>query len=152
MAGSAGGDEPPRTVEEMARWTADVVARAEKYEALNRRVSAVSVTEVSRDGVVRVTVDASGALLNLEISDRAKEFSGQTLAAHILATLRRAQSRIAGEVSRLAVDVAADNPTAAAALVSSYRRQFPEQPDAWTGPTRQRPAPDDDWESPSVTE
>ncbi|WP_439657597.1 YbaB/EbfC family nucleoid-associated protein [Lentzea sp. HUAS TT2] len=144
-------DEPPRTEQEIARWAALVTARAEKFRALDRDVGAVTVTETSRDGVVRVTVDASGVLRQLELSDRIREFSGQTLAAHVLATLRRAQARIADEMSSLTADLAADDPAAAAAMVAGYRRRFPEQPPDPLA-ARGRLVHDDDREGPSVME
>lgn len=144
-------DEPPRTEQEITRWAAQVTARAERFRALERDVGAIAVTETSRDGVVRATVDASGVLRQLELSDRIREFSGQTLAAHVLATMRRAQARIADEMSPLTADLAADDPAAAAAMVAGYRRQFPEQPPDPLA-ARGRQVHDDDREGPSVME
>ncbi|NUT46634.1 MAG: YbaB/EbfC family nucleoid-associated protein [Saccharothrix sp.] len=144
-------DEPPRTEQEIARWAAQVGALAERFRALERDLGSVAVTETSHDGVVRVTVDASGVLRHLELSDRTREFSGRTLSAHVLATLRRAQARIADEVSRLAADVAAEDPAGAAAVVAGYRRQFPAQPPDPMA-ARGRPAREDDGDGPRVTE
>jgi DNA-binding protein YbaB len=157
-----GGDEV-RTEQEIARWVAGVAAKAEKYQDVSRRVADVNVTEVSRDGIVRLTVNASGALANLEISDKSREVSGAALAASIMNTMRRAQSRLAGVVSEIVTDVGVEEPGTAEALVSSYRERFPEPPSdlpPWadqvrpsTPPPPRRPVQDDeDWDGPSVTE
>ncbi|WP_306749073.1 YbaB/EbfC family nucleoid-associated protein [Saccharothrix yanglingensis] len=158
-----GGDEV-RTEQEIARWAAGVTAKAEKYQEMSRQVAGVSITEVSRDGLVRLTVDATGAMQTLEISERAS--GGAQLAATILTTMRRAQSRIAGAVSDVVGAVGIREPGTADALVSSYRRRFPEPPSdtpPWADqvrptapppppPTRRPVQDDDDWEGPSVTE
>ncbi len=156
-----GGDEV-RTEQEIARWAAGVAAKAEKYQAVSQRVAEVTVGEVSRDGLVRLSVGASGVLQKLEISDKAREVSGATLAASIMATISRAQSRIAGRVSEIVADVGVDEPGTADALVSSYRQRFPEPSSdtpPWadqvrpSAPPARRPVQDDeDWDGPSVTE
>ncbi|CCH28677.1 YbaB/EbfC family nucleoid-associated protein [Actinosynnema sp. NPDC047251] len=157
-----GGDEV-RTEQEIARWVAGVAAKAEKYQEMSRQVAEVAVAEVSKDGLVRLSVGASGALQNIEISDKAREVSGATLAASIMTTMRRAQSRIAGRVSEIVTAVGVEEPGTADALVSSYRQRFPEpssdtppwadQVRPTTPPPARRPVQDDeDWDGPSVTE
>ncbi|MEU4802748.1 YbaB/EbfC family nucleoid-associated protein [Actinosynnema sp. NPDC023587] len=157
-----GGDEV-RTEQEIARWVAGVTAKAEQYQEMSRQVAAVAVNEVSKDGLVRLSVGASGALQNLEISDKSREVSGAALAASIMATMRRAQSRIAGRVSEIVTAVGVAEPGTADALVSSYSRRFPEpssdtppwadQVRPTTPPPARRPVQDDeDWDGPSVTE
>ncbi|RKT53053.1 YbaB/EbfC family nucleoid-associated protein [Saccharothrix australiensis] len=157
-----GGDEI-RTEQEIARWAAGVAAKAEKYQAVSRQVADVTVDEASGDGLVRLSVTASGALASLEISDKSREVSGAALAATIMATMRRAQSRLAGRVSEIVAAVGVDEPGTAEALVSSYRRRFPEPaPDAppWADQVRPSAPPparrpvqdDDDWDGPAVTE
>jgi DNA-binding protein YbaB len=140
---------------EYARWAAAVATESEKYQRVSRRVTEAVVHESSRDGLVKVTVGASGVLRDLEISDQARGVSGATLAASIMTTLHRAQSRIADAVSEIVTEIGMDAPGDAEALVSSYRRRFPEPaPDT---PPRRRPArdhaqDDEDWDGPAVTE
>lgn len=162
-----GGDEV-RTEREFVRWAAAVAAESEKYQQVSTRVTEAVVHEASRDGLVKVTVGTSGVLRDLEISDQARGVSGATLAASIMTTLHRAQSRIADAVSEIVTEVGMDAPRDAEALVSSYRRRFPEPaPDtppranevrsAAHPPSPRRPAQDhaqddEDWDGPAVTE
>ncbi|GAA1335271.1 YbaB/EbfC family nucleoid-associated protein [Saccharothrix algeriensis] len=157
-----GGDEV-RTEQEIARWAEGVAAKAEKYREVSRQVADVTVDEASRDGLVRLSVNAAGALQHLDISERSRELSGAALAASIMTTMRRAQSRIAGRVAEIVAAAGVEEPGTADALVSSYRQRFPEPAsDAppWADqvrpspPPARRPAHDDeeDWDGPSVTE
>ncbi|NUT46638.1 MAG: YbaB/EbfC family nucleoid-associated protein [Saccharothrix sp.] len=150
-----------RTEQEAARWAAAVAAESERYQRLGARVAEVVVRGSGGDGLVEVTVGASGVLLDLEISDRAREVPGAELAAAIMAATRSAQSRIAGAVSEIAhgAGVAAED---AEALVSTYRQRFPEPvpgPPPWADRVRparpaRRPVVEDDeeWDGPAVTE
>ncbi|GAA3868824.1 YbaB/EbfC family nucleoid-associated protein [Saccharothrix violaceirubra] len=156
--------EPPSlgelTPEEIERWTRAAETNAANLRTVADRVAAVRVTETSRDGLVRVTVEPSGAVSGLEISDRCRGMSGAELSAAVLATMRKAQSRLAGEVSGV-VQGTVDGDTATA-LVASYEQRFPEpEPDSppWADQVRpstparpRRPAADEDWDGPQVTE
>lgn len=167
------GVDEMRTEQELQRWAAEATAKAEKYQAVSQQVAGVNITEVSRDGIVRVTVDATGAVVNLEIADQHREVVGAALAASVLATMRKAQARIAGRVSEIVAEVGVEDRGTASALVSSYQQRFPEpEPETppWAAqvrppqPAQQAPAPppqqsarrrvddDEDWEGPSVTE
>jgi hypothetical protein len=131
----------------------DVVRRAEQVRAgLDR----VAVTERSGDGQVAVTVDAGGNVTDLRI---AAGRQGPELAQLILATMRRAQSRLVDAVQRtIPAEVGAPLMTE---LTDQYRRTYPEppaapgprqtlrlgaEPDAGpaTRTPRRRPAPGDD--------
>lgn len=166
------GVDELRTEQELQRWAAAAAAKAEKYQVVSQQVATVAITEVSRDGVVRVTVDATGALANLEIADQHRDLPGAALAASVLATMRKAQSRIAGRVSEIVAEVGVEDKGTASALVSSYQQRFPEpEPETppWAAqvrppapphaappppqaPARRRVDDDEDWEGPSVTE
>ena len=120
------GVDEMRTEQEIQRWAAAAAAKAEKYQAVAQQVATVHITEVSRDGIVRVTVDATGALVNLEIAEQHREVAGAALAATVLATMRKAQARIAGRVSEIVAEVGVEDKGTASALVSSYQQRFPE--------------------------
>ncbi|WP_033401361.1 YbaB/EbfC family nucleoid-associated protein [Actinokineospora enzanensis] len=115
-----------RTEQELRRWSADVAAKAERYQEMQTEVAGVAVTESSRDDVVSVTVDATGTVTDLRISDRSRELPGAELADLVLATMRRAQARITDRVAEVMQRTVGDDPGTVAAVVDSYRRRFPE--------------------------
>ncbi|WP_219823976.1 YbaB/EbfC family nucleoid-associated protein [Actinokineospora auranticolor] len=174
---SFGGDGF-QTEQELRRWSADVAAKAQRYQEMQAEVARVAVTESSRDDVVRVTVDATGAVTDLVISDRSRELPGAELAGLVLTTMRRAQSRITDEVADVMTRTVGDDPQTVAAVVGSYRERFPEpepeperptastveemslghvedsdspaRPERPRPPRRSDPDEDDDWGGPSI--
>lgn len=122
---SFGGDGF-RTEQELRRWAAGVEAKAQRYQSMQAEVAGISVTESSRDDAVRVTVDATGAVTDLVISDKGRQLPGAELSALVLATMRRAQSRITERVAEVMTRTVGDDPQTVAAVVDSYQRRFPE--------------------------
>ncbi|WP_424183527.1 YbaB/EbfC family nucleoid-associated protein [Actinokineospora sp. G85] len=122
---SFGGDGF-RTEQELRGWAADVESKAQRYQDMQAQVAAVVITESSRDDVVRVTVDASGSVTALVISDEHTRLSGAELSNAVLTTMRRAQARITGAVAEVMEQTVGDDPDTVAAVVGSYRERFPE--------------------------
>jgi DNA-binding protein YbaB len=108
------------------QWAADARAKAQRYQEMQVEVSRVSTTESSPDGVVTATVDANGALTDLRITDRMKDMSGAQVAAAVLATMRRAQSRLHDRVAEVMQSTIGDDPAAMDIVLASYRGRFPE--------------------------
>ncbi|WP_051386131.1 YbaB/EbfC family nucleoid-associated protein [Actinokineospora inagensis] len=131
---SFGGDGY-QTEQELRRWSADIAAKAERYQSMQAEVARVTVTESSRDDVVRVTVDATGAVTDLVISDKAGEIPGAELSTLVLTTMRRAQSKISEQVAEAMQRTVGDDPQTVAAVVGSYRERFPEPEDDAQRPT-----------------
>lgn len=155
------GTDLGRVEQEVGRLAEEAATRADALHAVSRQVSAISITEASRDGVVRVTVDATGAVTNLEISDRSRELPGAVLASKVLTTMRTAQARISGRVADIVAESGIHDPATASALVSSYEQRFPEPQPPWANQVRPSAAPsrpkradqndDDEWDA-AVTE
>jgi DNA-binding protein YbaB len=123
-----------QTEQELRRWAADVQAKAERYQTMQAQVAQVTVTESSRDDIVQVTVESSGQVTDLRISDRSQDMPGAELAALVLATMRRAQSKITDRVADVMERTVGDDPETVASVVRSYRQRFPE-PESEPEPT-----------------
>lgn len=118
------------------QWVARAKEKAERYQAMKAAVVQVSVTESSKDGMVTVTVDSAGNVTGLEITDRNKELSGAQVAEAVLATLRRAQSRLPERLGEVMADTIGDDQQTIDTVVGDYRAKFPE-------PEPEEPAVDD---------
>lgn len=127
MDGDFGGGAA-HTEQRLNRWAADVAATAQRYQDMSREVAALSVRESSRDNVVEVTVDARGAMTDLRISDRARDLSGQELAALVLGTMRRAQHRITKRVAEVVAPMAEQDPQTVRTVLAGYEQRFPQPP------------------------
>ncbi|HWC84602.1 MAG TPA: YbaB/EbfC family nucleoid-associated protein [Pseudonocardiaceae bacterium] len=131
-----------RTEAMLDNWLADAEASAARYQQLGKDMAAVSVAESSPDGLITVTVDAGGLVIGLRISERATESApGPALAATVLATMRRAQARIAGQVAELMRTTIGSDPAMEETVLGELSAKFPEPPpSAWSRSAQQPPA------------
>ncbi|MDQ2882876.1 MAG: YbaB/EbfC family nucleoid-associated protein [Actinomycetota bacterium] len=116
-------DEMERRLSQWARGFAD---KAEQFHAMRTHVEQVQVTESSRDGAVRVTVDSRGALTDLAFTDRIRDLSPPELAAQLMACLRRAQQHLAPLVQdAMQATIGSEEPLVGK-VVSGYQERFGE--------------------------
>ena len=112
-----------------------------RLDELRARAETVSVTETSKDGGISVTVNSGGVLTDLVITDDAAQAPGARIAEQVLATMRRAQSRIADRMDEVLRETAADDPDLRERVLGVYHQRFPEpEPDKAAAPKPE------DWE------
>ena len=120
-------DTDPHAMEHrLSKWAQGFADKAEQFHAMRTHVEQVQVTESSRDGAVRVTVDSRGALTDLAFTDRIREVSPPELAAAVMTCLRRAQQQLAPLVrDAMQATVGGEEPLVDR-VVSGYRERFGE--------------------------
>jgi DNA-binding protein YbaB len=129
MTGSMfAGATPEQASQRVEEWAQQFAAKAERYQEMQAQVARLSSTEASPDGAVRVTVDASGVVTGLELSERAMQLRPQQLAAQILDVMRRAQSRLTGQVAEVMQQTVGEDQATVQSVVASYQQRFPEPP------------------------
>jgi len=135
------------------QWVAQAKAKAERYQELRAQAGQVSVAESSANGLVTVTIDASGNVTDLRITDRVRELSGAEVAAEVLLTMRRAQAKLPEKLAEVMAATLGDaDGGTQQTIVGSYRAKFPDpEPDDTPPPARPaRPRDDDDFGGESV--
>ncbi|SDG21050.1 YbaB/EbfC DNA-binding family protein [Lentzea fradiae] len=120
------GGSPEQVERQIEDWAQQAEQKAQRYQQMSAAVSAVSATESSPDGVVKVTVNASGAMSALELTDRIREQSGSAVAAQIMACVQRAQAKLAGQVAAAMQATIGDEQSTIDTVVSGYEQRFPE--------------------------
>ncbi|SDH88917.1 YbaB/EbfC DNA-binding family protein [Actinokineospora alba] len=108
------------------QWAADIQAKAERYSAMEREVTAVTATESSSDGSIRVTVDSAGAIKDLQFTEDLKRLPATRMAELVLTTMRKAQARISDQVAEIVQTRVGDDPETTEAVVGAYRARFPD--------------------------
>jgi DNA-binding protein YbaB len=111
------------------RWVADAEAMAVRYQQLSVEMAHVSVAETTPDGLITVTVNSGGQVTDVRITDRASNLPGNRIAAGLLLAMRRAQSRIAGQVAEVMRSTIGDDPTMVDAVLNRYHTMFPAPPE-----------------------
>jgi YbaB/EbfC DNA-binding family len=125
LAADFAGMEPGQAGQALIGWADQLERKAEAYRGLHHRMSQLSVTEASTDGMVRVSVDARGVPTELTLTDRARGADPARLSAELMTCLRRAQHTLATQVQDLvATSVLGNEDAAAAQIVASYRGRF----------------------------
>lgn len=120
------GGSPEQVERQLEEWARQAEQKAERYQQMGAAVSAVGATESSPDGMVKVTVNSSGAISNLELSDRISEHRGAEVAAQIMACMQRAQGRLAAQVAEAMQATIGDDRSTIDTVVAGYQQRFPE--------------------------
>lgn len=107
-----------RRVEEQTRLTTE----------LSQKMEATRATHESNGGEAVVTVDNSGGLADLKLSERAMRLSPQELASIILDTSRRAQAKMAKQMADLVSSVYGSGSETGEFITSAYTSKFPAPP------------------------
>ncbi|ALG07005.1 hypothetical protein AOZ06_08755 [Kibdelosporangium phytohabitans] len=89
--------------------TAALLERAEEAKA---KIQDLTGTATSQDSVVRVTVGASGALIDLSFGAKADEMPKDRLAALVMATAKRAQAQAVSQIAVIMAPVIGDDSDA----------------------------------------
>lgn len=123
-----------------ADWQQQVAESAKRYQELNERVSHLSITEKSRDGMVVVTVSSTGVLTDLVLKERWHPVPEPELAGQIMECLKRAQAKIPDLMAKVIEETLGDQDSSAHLIVADARRSFPEPPPDPTSRTAWRMA------------
>jgi DNA-binding protein YbaB len=81
--------------------TRDAEARLEAVAAMQSELQSLRGRAQNRSGTVRVEVNPAGALLDLHLSESARDLAADQLAAEILRTVREAQVSVADDMRRI---------------------------------------------------
>ncbi|HEV7897628.1 MAG TPA: YbaB/EbfC family nucleoid-associated protein [Planosporangium sp.] len=105
-------------------WQAGFEERAAQARELAARLSELTATARSQDGLVEVTVGSSGALVGLELDEDIRRQSATKTAREILATLGAAQSAMTKAATAVTAEtVGADSETGRAVIASFTARE-----------------------------
>lgn len=109
-------------------WQEQIAQNAERYRQLQQHLSQVAITEMSRDGSIKVTVSADGLVTDLVLKERWRQPPLPQLAAEIIECLSRAQARIPDLVQKAMVEIVGTQDAGAHLVLSDARDKFPEPP------------------------
>jgi DNA-binding protein YbaB len=106
-------------------WTASVSERAAAAQSLSDQVAKLKVAASDGDRMITVTVNGSGVMIDLRLSQEAARLNMDDLASMILHTMRRAQAALADRVADIAHRTVGRDSDTASAVVFSFEHRFP---------------------------
>ncbi|GAA4429992.1 YbaB/EbfC family nucleoid-associated protein [Actinokineospora soli] len=102
--------DPESAHERIAAWKARVDKLAADTQAMSDRFQALRITASDPNGLAEVTVDSSGAMVDLKLTDRITRVSPSTVAQAVMSTLADARNRLADRSEEIVADtVGADS-------------------------------------------
>jgi hypothetical protein len=101
-------------------WQAGIEQRAAKARALSERLSGLTATARSRDGLIEVTVSSSGILTDLWLDDGVRRHSGRWIAEQVLAVTRQALDQLTTQVGTATQDILGSDSPEGRAIIASY--------------------------------
>ncbi len=124
------GTSAAQVQEEIEKWAAAAQDKAQRYQQMQQEMTALSSSATSSDEVVQVTVDTSGALTELTLSDGIRRMTGAEVSAAVMSTIRQAQSGLGDQVAEVITSTVGDEDTATTdAMISTFRQRFPGDED-----------------------
>lgn len=109
----------------LADWRWRIQQQTESTLELSSRMRQVDATAASPGGDVTVTVDHSGGLSALTLTDEAMRLYPDELAQLIMDTARRAQSRLAENMAELVAGIYGSDSATTSFIADTYAEQFP---------------------------
>jgi DNA-binding protein YbaB len=110
-------DEAERMIDE---WQAGFDERAAQARALSARLAALTAAAESDDGLVRVTVGASGSVTDLSLKEGIRDQPAADTARAILSTLRAAQASLTKAATAATAETVGSDSETGKAVIASY--------------------------------
>jgi DNA-binding protein YbaB len=105
------GTDPDQAEGQISQWAQGFTDKAGQFGAVRAHVEQIQVTESSADGAVRVTIDSSGAPIDLTLTSKISGMPPSEVAAVVTDCMRRAQQQLAGQMRHaMAATVGAEEP------------------------------------------
>ncbi|WP_327001781.1 YbaB/EbfC family nucleoid-associated protein [Dactylosporangium sp. NBC_01737] len=136
-AGVAGGDgilDPGGAMDRIAAWRGQIDKLAADTKAMSERLQELRVSATDPNGLVEVTVDSTGALVDLRLGQRIQRVDPDVVARTIMATIQEARGVLAGRAQEiLAETVGTDSPAGRAVAERIGRQLQGPEPDRFGG-------------------
>lgn len=140
------GGDLESTRARLRQLAAQAEQRTQQFAQVRDQIQGITVTEQSTSGAVRVTVQSSGVLTDLTLTDAISRMRPDQVAADVMRCIRKAQSRIADRVTTVVGENVPSDDPAAQRIVEGFREQFPPpepEPDTATEDMRFGPGEPD---------
>jgi DNA-binding protein YbaB len=126
---SAGGLlDPDSAHEQIARWREHVDRMAGDTQAMSDRLQQARVSATDSDGLVEVTIDSTGRLVDLRLRERVRNAAPDVLAATIMRTVAAAAGQMGERVRQIVTETMGSDSAAGREIAERAVRQL-QMPD-----------------------
>ncbi|MEV0705886.1 YbaB/EbfC family nucleoid-associated protein [Saccharopolyspora sp. NPDC050389] len=134
--------DPDGARERLAAWKGRIDKLAADTQAMSDRLQEVRVTASDPNGLAEVTIDSTGALVDLQLTSRIQRAAPDAVAQAIMATLGDAKNKLADHSQEIIAETVGTESPAARAIADSVERHLRSDP----APEPAEPAEADDYD------
>lgn len=116
--------DPDGAMERIAAWKGKIDKLAADTRTMSDRLQELRVTAADRDGMTEVTIDASGALADLRLSERIYRATPEAVAQTIMKTIRDARLQLADRSQEIIAETVGTESVAARAIAERVAGQL----------------------------
>jgi DNA-binding protein YbaB len=121
--------DPDSSREYLRSWNTRVQQMQERTQAMSEQIEQLRTTVKDSNDLAEVTIDSSGVLLDLKLTDRIRRFEPEVVARAVLSALREARVIAAGRAREIAVETMGPD-SLSARTIGDRLEQLLEAPDA----------------------
>ena len=114
-------------------WKEKADQTAARANAMAEQLQRLRITAADDNGLAEVTIDSSGVLLDLELTDRIHRYAPDAVARAVLSALRAARQKAARQAHDIAVEAMGPDSLSARTIADRMRQQL-ERPEAEEAP------------------
>lgn len=116
--------DPNTAHERLAAWKGRIDKLAADTQAMSTRMRGLRITASDPAGLAEVTVDSTGMLVDLRLTDRIHRATPTTVAQAVMATLRDARNKVAERSQEIITETMGADSAAGRAIADSVGRQL----------------------------
>ncbi|MEU8423397.1 YbaB/EbfC family nucleoid-associated protein [Micromonospora sp. NPDC048835] len=116
--------DPGGAMERLAEWKGRLDQLSAATDAMSERVQELRVTVADGNGLVEVTVDSVGALVDLHLGQRVQRVAPEVVARTIMTTIAAAKRQLADRAQEIIGDTLGTDSPAARAIAERVGRQL----------------------------
>ncbi|MFI6261378.1 YbaB/EbfC family nucleoid-associated protein [Micromonospora sp. NPDC051006] len=138
VPGTGGLLDPDGAMERLAEWKGRINQLAADTKAMSDQLQELRVTAADDNGLVEVTVDSSGQLVDLWLGQRIHRVAPDVVARTVMNTIRAARQQLADRSQAIIADTMGTESPAARAIAERVGQQLRDADPAADGPDDQQ--------------
>ena len=120
--------DPDGARERLAAWKGRIDKLAADTKSMSEQLQGLRIKANDQEGMAEVTIDSTGLMVDLKLTDRIGKATPETVAATIMATLGTARKQLAERSKEIVADTVGTETAAAKAIVDSVSRNLGAEP------------------------
>ena len=120
--------DPDASRDYLRSWKRDAESKAERASSMAAQIEQLRASARDNNDLAEVTVDSSGVLVDLVLTERIHRYEPQVVARAVMSALRDARTRAAEQAREIAVEALGPD-SMSARVIGERMQQLLERPD-----------------------